>query len=92
VKERAMVEMTFDPPIVLNRERVSDLPTTIATRTEASAVLHMLPTCGIQWCGVVACLDRSTDMMKLRLALATTLERYGFLSPDDVDACGRWQQ
>jgi len=31
-------------------------------------------------------------MVRLRLALATALERDGFLSPDDVDACGRWQQ
>jgi hypothetical protein len=51
----------------------------------------MLPTCGIQWCGVVGCLETSTDMMRLRLALATALERYGFLKPNDVDACGRWQ-
>jgi hypothetical protein len=50
-----MIEM-FDPPILLNRERLPELPTTITTPGEASAVLHMLPTCGIQWCGVVACL------------------------------------
>jgi hypothetical protein len=83
-----MIEM-FDPPILLNRERLLDLPTTIATPSEATAVLQMLPTCGIQWCGVVACLDSSTDMMKLRLALATALDHYGFLSEDDVDARGR---
>jgi hypothetical protein len=86
-----MIEM-FDPPILLNRERLPELPTTITTPGEASAVLHMLPTCGIEWCGVVACLDTSTDMMRLRLALATALERYGFLCPNDVDACGRRQQ
>jgi hypothetical protein len=79
----------FDPPILLNRDRLPELPTTITTPGEASAVLHMLPTCGIQWCGVVACLETSTDMMKLRLALATVLDRYGFLSADDVDARGR---
>jgi hypothetical protein len=82
----------FDPPILLNRDRLSELPTTITTPGEARAVLHMLPTCGIQWCGVVACLDTSTDMTRLRLALATALERYGFLSPNDVYACERFQQ
>jgi hypothetical protein len=81
----------FDPPIQLNRERLPELPTTIATPGEARTVLHMLPTYGIQWCGVVACLETLTDMMMLRLALATALERYGFLSPNDVDACGRGQ-
>jgi hypothetical protein len=79
----------FDPPILLNCERLPALPTTITTPREASAVLQMLPTCGIQWCGVVACLETSTDMIQLRLALATALERYGFLSEDDVDARGR---
>jgi hypothetical protein len=81
-----MREMTFDPPILLNRDGQSDLPPTIVTRREAAAVIEMLPACGIQWCGVVACLDSSADMLKLRLALATALERYGFLSPNDVDA------
>jgi hypothetical protein len=79
----------FDPPIQLNREQLPDLPTTIATPGEARTVLHMLPTCGIHWCGVVACLETTTDMMKLRLALAIALDRYGFLSGDDVDARGR---
>ncbi len=87
-----MCEMTFDPPILLNRDGRPELPLVIATRQEASAVIGMLPTCGIQWCGVVACLDSSTNMVRLRLALAAALERYGFLSPNDVDACGRWQQ
>jgi len=36
-------------------------------------------------------LETSTDMARLRLALATALEREGFLSPKDVDACGHWQ-
>jgi len=31
-------------------------------------------------------------MARLRLALATALERYGFLNLTDVDASGRWQQ
>ena len=88
-----MREMTFDPPILLNRDRLPELPTMIATRREATAVLEMLPPCGIQWCGVVACLDSSGDnMVRLRLALATALERDGFLSPNDPDACGHWQQ
>jgi hypothetical protein len=87
-----MREMMFDPPILLNRDRLSELPAMIATRREASAVFEMLPPCGIQWCGVVACLDSWPDMVRLRLALATALERDGFLSPNDVDACGRWQQ
>ena len=51
-----MIEI-FDPPILLNRERLPELPTTITTPGEASVVLHMLPTCGIQWCGVVGCLE-----------------------------------
>jgi hypothetical protein len=87
-----MREMTFDPPILLNRDGLPELPLIIATRQEAAAVLEMLPPCGIQWCGVAACLDSSADIVRLRLALATALERYGFLSPNDVDACGRWQQ
>jgi hypothetical protein len=41
---------------------------------------------------VAACLETYKDVPTLRLALATALERYGFLSPDDVDSCGRWQQ
>jgi hypothetical protein len=86
-----MLEMTFNPPILLNRDGLPDLPTTITTRSEAAAVFEMLPSCGIHWCGVVACLNTSTDVGWLRLALATALERYGFLSPNDVDACGRWQ-
>lgn len=48
------------------------------------------PPCGIQWCGVTSCPESSTDMVRLRLALATARERCGFLSPNDVDACGRW--
>jgi len=87
-----MQEMRFDPPIMLNRNGLPQLPTTISTRSEAAAVFEMLPSCGIQWCGVVACLNNSTNMGRLRLALATALERYGFLNPQDVDACGRWQQ
>jgi len=82
----------FDPPILLNTDVLPDFPVSIATRREATIVLGRLPTYGIHWCGVVACLDTLTDMMKLRLALATALERFGFLSPDDVDARGRWQQ
>ena len=42
-----MIEI-FDPPILLNRERLPELPTTITTPGEASVVLHMLPTCGIR--------------------------------------------
>jgi len=45
-----------------------------------------------QWSGVAACLETHKDTPTLRLALANTLERYGFLSPDDVDSCGRCQQ
>ena len=84
-----MEELRFDPPIRLNRDVPILLPHQITTRPEASAVIAMLPTCGIHWCGVVACLETSTDMIRLRLALATALERYGFLSEDDVDARGR---
>jgi hypothetical protein len=87
-----MHEPTFDPPILLNRSGLSELPMSITTRREAAAVFEMLPPCGIQWCGVVACLNSWPDMARLRLALATALERDGFLSPNDVDACGRWQQ
>jgi hypothetical protein len=79
-----MDELRFEPPIRLNREVAIPLPHQIATRPEASAVIAMLPPCGIHWCGVVACL--STDMTKLRLALASALDRHGFLSDDDVDA------
>ena len=82
---------TFAPPILLNTELLPEFPSAIATRREAAVVLERLPTCGIQWCGVVACLETSNDMLKLRLALATALERYGFLDPDDVDASGRWR-
>jgi hypothetical protein len=85
-------EAMFDPPILLNRGGLPQLPMSIRTRGEAVAVFEMLPLCGIQWCGVVACLNSWPDMVRLRLALATALERDGFLSPDDVDACGRWQQ
>jgi hypothetical protein len=81
-----MDELTFDPPIRLNRDVSVVLPPQIATRPEASAVIAMLPPCGIHWCGVVACLETSTDMTKLRLALASALDRHGFLSDDDVDA------
>jgi hypothetical protein len=88
----AMRETSFDPPILLNRDGVPELPKTVATRREAAAVFALLPPCGIQWCGVVACLESSADMVRLRLARATALERYGFLSPNDVDASGRWQQ
>jgi hypothetical protein len=87
-----MQEMTFDPPILLNREGLPYLPTIITTRSEATAVFEMLPSCGIHWCGVVDCLHNSTDVGRLRLALATALERDRFLSPDDVDACARWLQ
>jgi hypothetical protein len=82
-------ELRFDPPIRLSRDAPISLPHQITTRSEASAVIAMLPTCGIQWCGVVACLETSTNMMKLRLALAAALDRYGFLSEDDIDARGR---
>ena len=75
----------FDPPILLNRDGLPDLPARIVTRRDAAAAIAMLPPCGIQWCGVAACLN----MVSLRLALAAALERYGFLSPGDVDACGR---
>jgi hypothetical protein len=81
-----MDELRFEPPIRLSREAAIPLPHQIATRPEASAVIAMLPACGIQWCGVVACLETTTDMLRLRLALATALDRYGFLSDDDVDA------
>jgi hypothetical protein len=81
-----MDELRFEPPIRLNREVAIPLPPQIATRPEASAVIAMLPPCGIHWCGVVACLETSTDMTKLRLALASALDRHGFLSDDDVDA------
>ena len=87
-----MRETTFDPPILLNPSALPQLPTSITTRREAVAVFEMLPPCGIQWCGVEACLNSWPDMARLRLALATALERDGFLSPNDVDACGRWQQ
>ncbi len=87
-----MRETNFDPPILLNHDGLADLPERLATRREAADLLEKLPPCGIQWCGVASCLESSTDMVRLRLALATALERYGFLSPDDVDACGRWQQ
>jgi len=87
-----MYETTFDPPILLNRCGLPQLPMSITTRREAAAVFAMLPPCGIQWCGVAACLDSWPDMARLRLALATALERDGFLSLDDVDACGHWQQ
>jgi len=85
----SMDELRFEPPIRLNRDVPLSLPHQITTRPEASAVIAMLPTCGIHWCGVVACLETSTNMIKLRLALATALDRYGFLSEDDVDARGR---
>jgi hypothetical protein len=81
---------TFDPPVLLNSEALPEFPRSITTRREATTILRRLPTCGIHWCGVVACLETSTDMMKLRLALATALERYGFLDPADADASGRW--
>ena len=84
-------ETMFDPPILLNRGGLPQLPISIATRREAVAVFEMLPPCGIQWCGVAACLNSWSHMGRLRLALATALERDGFLSPDDVDACGHWQ-
>jgi len=85
-----MLEM-FDPPILLNRDVLPELPISIANRREAAAIFKTLPPCGIQWCGVGAWLETSTDMARLRLALATALEREGFLSPKDVDACGHWQ-
>ncbi len=75
----------FDPPIQLNRDVLPEFPPMIATRREAAWILEMLPTCGIHWCGVVGCLERS-DVSTLRRALATALERYGFLSPFDVAA------
>jgi hypothetical protein len=77
---------TLDPPVLLNTDALPQFPAAIATRREAEVLLEQLPTCGIQWCGVVACIETSTDMLKLRLALATALDRYGFLSGDDVDA------
>ena len=76
----------FVPPILLNTDVLPKFPPAIATRREAAALIEQLPTCGIQWCGVVACLGSSTDLLMLRLALATALDRYGFLSGDDVDA------
>jgi hypothetical protein len=36
--------------------------------------------------GSPVCNATSTDMLRLRIALATALDRYGFLSDDDVDA------
>jgi hypothetical protein len=87
-----MYEATFDPPIQLNGITLPELPATITTRREAIAVFERLPACGIQWCGVAACLENFQDMAKLRLALATALDRYGFLNPQDVDACARWHQ
>jgi hypothetical protein len=46
-----MDELRFDPPIRLNRDVPISLPHQITTRPEASAVIAMLPTCGIRWCG-----------------------------------------
>jgi hypothetical protein len=80
------VDEGFDPPILLNTEALPEFPPAIATRREAASLFESLPTRGIQWCGVVACLETTTDMLRLRLALATALDRYGFLSDDDVDA------
>ena len=77
---------TFDPPVLLNTDALPQFPPAIATRSEAAVLLEQLPACGIQWCGVVACVETSTDMLKLRRALANALDRYGFLSDDDVDA------
>jgi hypothetical protein len=85
-------EAMFDPPILLNRGGLPQLPMSIRTRREVVAVFEMLPLCGIQWCGVVASLNSWPDTARLRPALATALECDGFLSPDDVDACGRWKQ
>jgi len=85
-------ETAFVPPILLNGVRLPDLPMIIATRKEAVAMFERLPACGIQWCGVAACLENLQDMARLRLALATALERYGFLDANDVDASGRCQQ
>ena len=87
-----MRETRFDPPILLNMDAPANLPKKIATRRQAVALLEKLPPCGIQWCGVAACLETHKDTPTLRLAPANTLERYGFLSPDDMDSCGRWQQ
>ena len=64
----------FVPPILLNTDALPKFPSAIATRREAAALFEQLPTCGVQWCGVVACLETSTDMLKLRLAFATALE------------------
>jgi hypothetical protein len=88
---RVMPETRFDPPILLNGEALANLPKKIATRRQAVALLEKLLPCGIQWCGVAACLETYKDIPTLSLALATALERYGFLSPDDVDSSGRWQ-
>src|SRR5690242_4054019 len=76
----------FAPAILLNMETLPEFPSEIATRGEATRLFERLPTCGIHWCGVVACLETLTDMTKLRLALASALDRHGFLSDDDVDA------
>ena len=82
-----MRETRFDPPILLNKDALADLK--IATRRQAVALLEKLPPCGISG----AVWRRAWKAAPtLRLALATALERYGFLSPDDVDSCGRWQQ
>jgi hypothetical protein len=54
---RVMPETRFDPPILLNREALANLPKKIATRRQAVALLHELPPCGILWCGVAACLE-----------------------------------
>lgn len=76
---------SFDPPILLNRDMLPECPATIGTRREARMVLEILPSCGIQWCGVVGCLERA-NISELRRALANALDRYGFLSVDDIDA------
>jgi hypothetical protein len=57
-----MPETRFDPPILLNRDALANLPKKIATRRQAVALLEKLPPCGIQWCGVAACLETYKDV------------------------------
>ena len=47
-----MPETRFDPPILLNREALANLPKKIATRRQAVALLHELPPSGILRCRV----------------------------------------
>jgi hypothetical protein len=84
--EGAMQEMSFNPPIRLKLDAaMPDLPSMIETPQQAATVLRLLPTCG-HWTGAAASLDRALDAALLRRELATALDRYGFLDPNDVDA------